>query len=108
MCVVHVLLFLDSSGGNPSSTSVLDEPEPIAIPLSCEGGEPPNFRWKGMSTLTDGLSEEQIQRQLISLQRVITNRDRPALQVLVKKSAEIDLTLPLRGVTALSLALYLR
>ena len=83
----------------------MDDAEPIDIPLSC--GDP-YFRWKGMSTLMNGLSDEQIQRQLISLQRLITNRDRLALQHLVKSSKEIDLTLPIRGVTALSLSLYLR
>ena len=54
-----------------------------------------------------GISEDQVQRQLISLQRIITSRDKMSLNHLVKNS-DIDLSLPLKGVTPLSLSLYLR
>ena len=95
----------DRISSSSSSSFYWDEEEPVDIPLSCAD---PLFQWKGVSTLMNGLSEEQIQRQLITLQRLVTSRDRPALQHLVKSSKEIDLTLPLRGVTPLSLAIYLR
>ena len=50
----------------------------------------------------------QVQRQLISLHRLITSKDRPGLTNLIRTAKEIDITLPLRGVTALSLTLYLK
>lgn len=38
----------------------------------------------------------------------MASKDKVALSHLVKNAAEVDLTLPLRGVTALSLSIYLR
>ena len=50
--------------------------------------------------------EEQITRQLIGLHRAVTHKDKNLLNQLAKQG--MDMTLPLRGVTALSLSLYLR
>ena len=50
--------------------------------------------------------EEQITRQLIGLHRAVTHKDKNLLNQLVRQG--MDMTLPLRGVTALSLSLYLR
>ncbi len=83
-----------------------DDEEPVDIALPIHREIP--FRWKGVDTLLDGITQEQMQRQLITVHRMVTNRDKMALAHLVKNSAELDLTLPLRGVTALSLSLYLR
>ncbi|XP_059087417.1 uncharacterized protein LOC131883842 [Tigriopus californicus] len=56
----------------------------------------------------NGLSGDQLTRQLISLHRVINSKDRHSLAQMVKTVADLDLTLPLRGVTALSLSLFIR
>jgi hypothetical protein len=45
-------------------------------------------------------------RQLIALHRAVTHKDKNLLNQLVRQ--EVEMTLPLRGVTALSLSLYLR
>ncbi len=52
------------------------------------------------------MGEEQLTRQLIALHRAITHKDKTALGFLARQG--IDMTLPLRGVTALSLSLYLK
>ena len=81
------------------------EPAEMALPVLREVP----FRWKGVDALLSGsMTQEQMQRQLITVHRMVANRDRLALAHLVKNAAELDLTFPLRGVTALSLALYLR
>lgn len=55
-----------------------------------------------------GISEQQVQRQLISLHRLVASKDRLALTNYVNGNPEIDLSLPLREVTAISLSLYLQ
>ena len=80
------------------------EPAEMALPILREIP----FRWKGVDALLNGSTQEQMQRQLITVHRMVANRDKLALAHLVKSSVELDLTFPLRGVTALSLALYLR
>ena len=50
--------------------------------------------------------EQLIRRNLMSLHRAINQKDRILLSQLAQ--AGIDMTLPLKGVTALSLTLYLK
>ena len=50
--------------------------------------------------------EETLTRQLIGLHRAVTHKDKNLLNQIVKQGTEMSL--PLRGVTALSLSLYLR
>ena len=50
--------------------------------------------------------EEQLTRQLIGLHRAVTHKDKNLLNQIIKQGTEMSL--PLRGVTALSLTLYLR
>ena len=50
--------------------------------------------------------EQLIRRNLMSLHRAINQKDRILLNQL--SQAGIDMTLPLKGVTALSLSLYLK
>lgn len=52
------------------------------------------------------IGEEQLTRQLIGLHRAVTHKDKSLLNQLVKAGTEMSL--PLRGVTALSLSLYLK
>ena len=52
------------------------------------------------------LGEEQLTRQLIGLHRAVTHKDKNLLNQSVKQGCEMSL--PLRGVTALSLTLYLK
>ena len=52
------------------------------------------------------IGEEQLTRQLIGLHRAVTHKDKNLLNQIVKQGTEMSL--PLRGVTALSLTLYLR
>lgn len=70
----------------------------------------PRFNWKDVETSyfgsKGGLGEEQLTRQLIGLHRAVTHKDKSLLNQLVKAGTEMSL--PLRGVTALSLCLYLR
>ena len=67
------------------------------------------FQWKGVETILPGVvSEETVQRQLITLHRIVTTKDKLSLTQLVKNTPNIDMTLPMRGVTALSLALFMR
>ncbi len=68
------------------------------------------FQWKSADSLMSGkVSEEQMQKQIISVHRLVTNRDRFALSQLSKNCPpDLDFSLPLRGVTALSLSVYLR
>ena len=53
-----------------------------------------------------GANEQTIKKQLMALHRSVSQRDKHFLNQLVK--AGVDMTLPLRGVTALSLSLYLK
>ena len=59
-----------------------------------------------MPGTSDPVDEQVIKKQLMALHRAVTQRDKHFLSQLVK--AGIDLSLPLRGVTALSLSLYLK
>ena len=55
------------------------------------------------------LSEEQLARQLISLHRAVSHRDKSFLRQLMRRcDHKLDMSLPLRGVTALSLSVYLK
>ena len=55
------------------------------------------------------MSEEQLARQLISLHRAVSHRDKQFLRQLVRRcDNKLDMSLPLRGVTALSLSIYLK
>ena len=50
--------------------------------------------------------EQVIRRNLMSLHRAVNQKDRILLSQL--SQASVDMTLPLKGVTALSLTLYLK
>jgi hypothetical protein len=49
-----------------------DDEEPVDIPLPVLREIP--FRWKGVDTLLNGITQEQMQRQLITVHRMVTNR----------------------------------
>ena len=66
----------------------------------------PRFNWKDIETSISSVNEEQLTRQLIGLHRAMTHKDKSLLNQLVKQG--VEMSLPLRGVTALSLTLYLR
>ncbi len=63
---------------------------------SDRGGDSPSsssgpFQWKSVESLMSGnVSEEQVQRQIISLHRMVANRDRLALSQLAKGATEVD------------------
>ena len=55
------------------------------------------------------MSEEQLARQLISLHRAVSHRDKAFLRQLMRRCEnKLDMSAPLRGVTALSLSVYLK
>ena len=105
-----LLFFPDFAPG----TDLSDTDRPTVIPQAQGQGHlplavSPRFNWKDVETCyvgSNSIGEEQLTRQLIGLHRAVTHKDKNLLNNLVKQGAEMSL--PLRGVTALSLSLYLR
>ena len=105
-CMVCMSFRIDSSQDKPEMLAVAPIKAPQDhLPLAVS----PRFNWKDVETSYVGSSsigEEQLTRQLIGLHRAVTHKDKGLLNQIVKQGTEMSL--PLRGVTALSLTLYLR
>lgn len=101
-------MYNNSAKPYQKATLLWDEGDLPEFGLDLPDGGPTAFQWKGVECLMNGLSGDQLTRQLISLHRVINSKDRHSLAQMVRTVADLDLTLPLRGVTALSLSLFIR
>ena len=93
--MIHELFFIGDQANN-------NGPNQDHLPLAVS----PRFNWKDVETNISSVNEEQLTRQLIGLHRAMTHKDKSLLNQLVKQG--VEMSLPLRGVTALSLTLYLR
>ena len=99
LCLTHLKAIISLVGDHANNNEPLSKDH---LPLAVS----PRFNFKDVETNISSISEEQLTRQLIGLHRAMTHKDKSLLNQLVKQG--VEMSLPLRGVTALSLTLYLR